>query len=99
VKQDAYTLHRHVMLRFTHNPYSVDKLMVVWECDLLELESLAKYNDMKINYIGNRRILENSASGSRKEKERPFHRLGVSVHISRQRIRRSPVFVRTNKGN
>jgi len=41
-KHDAYTLHRPVMKRFARNPYTVTN---VWECDLLDVQSYAKYNE------------------------------------------------------
>ena len=49
-KQDAYTLHRQVRKRFPRNLYSVTNVMDVWECDLVDVSSLGKYND-KYNYI------------------------------------------------
>ena len=36
--------------RFPCNPYSVTNVMDVWECDLVDVRSLGKYND-KYNYI------------------------------------------------
>jgi len=44
-EQDAYTLHRPVWKRFARNPYTVTNVMDVWECDLLDVQSYAKYND------------------------------------------------------
>ena len=44
-EQDAYTLHRPVMKRFARNPYTVTNVKDVWECDLLDVHSYAKYND------------------------------------------------------
>jgi hypothetical protein len=46
VLQDAYTQHRPIRKRFLSNPYNVTNLMDVWECDLLRVHFLAKYNDM-----------------------------------------------------
>ena len=57
--------------------------MEVWECDLVDLQSLAKYNDMHRYIICNRYVYEIYVSGPRKDKERPIYRLSVSVHISR----------------
>ena len=37
---------RPVRNRFARNPYTVDNVPDVWECDLLDLQSLGKYNDM-----------------------------------------------------
>jgi len=44
-KDDAYTLHRLVRKRFASNPYTVTKVMYVWECDLFYAQAYAKYND------------------------------------------------------
>jgi len=44
-EQDAYTLHRPVRKRFARNPYTVTNVRDVWECDLLDVQSYAKYND------------------------------------------------------
>jgi hypothetical protein len=45
LKQDAYTMHRPVRNRFPRNPYSVDNIIDVWKFDLVDVQSLAKYND------------------------------------------------------
>ena len=42
-KQHAYTLHRAVRKRFHRNPYTVNNINDVWECDLVQ--GLSKYND------------------------------------------------------
>jgi transposase InsO family protein len=44
-KQEAYTLHRKVRKRFPRNPYSVNNVHDVWECDLVDVQGLSKYND------------------------------------------------------
>ena len=46
----AYTLHRPVRKHFARNPYTVTNVRDVWECDLLDEQSYAKYND-KFRYI------------------------------------------------
>ena len=38
-------MHRPVRKRFPMNPYSVNNAMEVWECDLVDVQALAKYND------------------------------------------------------
>jgi hypothetical protein len=45
LKQDAYTLHRGVRKRFPRNPYSVNNINDVWECDLIDVQGLSKNND------------------------------------------------------
>ena len=44
-QQDAYTLHRPVRKRFPRNPYSVDNIMDVWECDLIDVQALSRHNE------------------------------------------------------
>jgi transposase InsO family protein len=43
--QDTYTLHRQVRKKFPRNPYTVNNLMDVWECHLIVVPKLARYND------------------------------------------------------
>ena len=45
-QEEAYTMHKPVTKRFLRNPYTVSNLTDVWECDLLDVQSLATYNDM-----------------------------------------------------
>jgi len=44
-KQDAYTLHRQVRKRIPRNPYSVNNILDVFECDLVDVQALSKHND------------------------------------------------------
>jgi hypothetical protein len=44
-KQDTYTLHRPVRKRFPRNPYTVTNVLDFWECDIVDLQDLAKFND------------------------------------------------------
>ena len=50
--QNTYALHKQVRKRFPRNPYTVTNIDDVWEMDLADLSSLAKYND-KFNYLLN----------------------------------------------
>jgi hypothetical protein len=45
-QQFAYTLHRPVRNQFFRNPYTVTNVIDVWECDVLDVQFLAKYIDM-----------------------------------------------------
>ena len=45
LKQDAFTKHRPTHRRFPRNPYTVTNILDVWECDLMDMRSLSKYND------------------------------------------------------
>ena len=38
-------MHRPVRKGFPSNPYTVTNVMDVWECDLMDMQSLSKYND------------------------------------------------------
>ena len=43
--QNTYNLHKQIRNRFPRNPYTVTNIDDVWEMDLADLSSLAKYND------------------------------------------------------
>ena len=43
-KQDTYTLHRPIGKRFARNPYTVNNVMDVWECDLVDVRDLGRFN-------------------------------------------------------
>jgi hypothetical protein len=45
LKQDIYALHRSVRKKFTRNPYNVTNIFDVWECDLIVIQNVSKYND------------------------------------------------------
>jgi len=44
-KQDPYILHRPIRRRFARNPYSVNNVMDVWKCDLVDDRAVAKFNN------------------------------------------------------
>ena len=44
-KQDTYTLHRPIRKLFARKPYSVINVMDVWECDLVDVRTLGRFND------------------------------------------------------
>jgi hypothetical protein len=44
LQQDAYTMHRSLRKRFPRNPYVVTNIMDVWEFNLVDVQSFAKYN-------------------------------------------------------
>jgi len=44
-KQEAYTLHRQVRKRFPRNPHSVNNILEVFECDLVDVQALSKHNE------------------------------------------------------
>ena len=43
--QDSYTLRRPVGKKFLRDPYRVNNIMDVWECDLVDVQGLSKDND------------------------------------------------------
>jgi len=43
--QDTYTLHRPVRRKFSRNPYTVNNLFDVLECDLIEVKAFGKFDD------------------------------------------------------
>ena len=43
--QDAYTMHSPARRRFLRNHYIVTNLKEFWESDILDMQSLSKYND------------------------------------------------------
>jgi hypothetical protein len=45
LRQDACTLHGPVRRRVPRNPYSVNNILDVWECDLLVVQSLSKFSN------------------------------------------------------
>ena len=44
-KRVAYTFHRPVRKRFARTTYTVNNVIDVGECDLLDVQAYAKYND------------------------------------------------------
>jgi len=81
--QDAYMIHRPARRRFLHNPYTVSNIRDVWECDILNMQSLAKYNDTYRYILSVIDVFSNkSTSGAHKDEERPCSHLGVSIPIT-----------------
>jgi hypothetical protein len=50
-KQDAYTLHKPVTKHFPSNPYTVNKFMDMWECDLVDIQAVSKFHDNYKNLL------------------------------------------------
>jgi len=98
-KQDAYTLHRPIRKRFERNPYTVNNVMDVWECDLEDVRALGRFND---NYNC---ILSVIDVFSKFLHQVPLRsKTGTAVASAFTSIfedssrRRRPVWVRTDKG-
>jgi hypothetical protein len=45
-KQDAHTQHRKISKRFPRNPYSVNIINDLWECDLVDVRSLTTVSNI-----------------------------------------------------
>ena len=43
--QEPYTLHKPLRRRFPRNPYTVNNLFDLWECDLVNVQAFSKSND------------------------------------------------------
>jgi len=98
-KQDAYTLHRPIRMRYALNPYTMYNVMDVWEYDLVEVRALGKFND-KYKYVLSvidvfskylHLVHLRSKTGTAVASE------FISIFEDFNR-RRSPVWVRTEKG-
>ena len=50
--QNTYTFHKPLPKSFPRNPYTVTNIDDIWEMDLANLSSIAKYND-KYKYLLN----------------------------------------------
>ena len=37
-------MHKQLRHRFARNPYTVNNILDVWECDLIDVQSLSKFN-------------------------------------------------------
>jgi len=44
--QEIYTMNRSVRKKCLSNPYTVSNIMHLWQCDILDVKSIAKYHDM-----------------------------------------------------
>ena len=50
-QQDAHTNHKPVRKRFPRNSYSVSNILVVFEANLVDVQSIAKHNDNHRNLL------------------------------------------------
>ena len=81
--KDAYTLHLPVRKLFARNPYTVTNVGDVRECDLLDVQSYAKYNDNYRYILSVIDVFSKSLSNSCEDNERTSSQRVVSVHIRR----------------
>jgi len=49
--QDEYTLHKSLRRPFPRNRYTVNNILDVWECDLIDVQSLSRFNDNHKNLL------------------------------------------------
>ena len=98
-KQDAYTLHRPIRKRFARNPYTVNNMMDVCECDLVDVRALGRFND---NYKYILSVIDVFSKFLHLVSLRP--KTGAAVASAFTSIckdlnrRRRPVWARTDKG-
>jgi len=103
LKQDAYTLHRPVRKRFPRNPYTVNNINDVWESDLVDVQSLGKYNDgikyllTVIDVFSKYLHIIPLRSKTGKAVTTAFQTILKDPKYSKP-IRRRPVWVRTDRG-
>jgi len=102
-KQDAYTLHRQVRKRFPRNPYSVNNILDVFECDLVDVQALSKHNDghkyllTVIDVFSKFLHKVPLKSKSRKDVSSAFRSV-LQDPIYLNPFKRRPIWVRTDKG-
>jgi len=101
-KRDAYTLHRPVRKRFARNPYTVTIVMVVLECDLLDIQAYAKYNNnykflISATYVFSKFLFLIPV----KTKSGPALNTAFlsKLYDDPKKTSQLPVWVRTHKGN
>jgi hypothetical protein len=100
--QNAYTLHKPVRKHCQRNPYTVNNLMDVWECDLVDVQSLGKYDNYKylptvINVFSKYLQVVPLKSKVGPTVTTAFRSIFKDPRYSKP-IRRCPIWVRTNKG-
>jgi len=78
-KQDAYTLHRPIRKRFARNPYTVNKVLCVLECDLVDVRALGKFNDNYKHMFSVTDIFQISTSGPSQVKDRYSPCVGIYI--------------------
>ena len=102
-QQDAYTLHRPVRKRSPRNPYNVDNIMDVWECDLVDVQALSWHNDgvkyllTVIDVFSKFLHMFPLKSKSGKDVSAAFQSVLKDSRYLKP-FKRSPVWVRTDKG-
>ena len=101
--QDAYTLHRPVRKRNPRNPLTVNKIMDVWEWDLVDVQWLSKHNDGFKNLLSVIHVFSkhlhvvplNSKTG-------PSLTAAFQLFLKYRRyskpVRRRPVWLQTDRG-
>ena len=101
-KQDSYTLHRPIRHRFPRNPYSVNNVFGVFECDFVDVQTLSKYDSYKylltvIDVFSKFLHIVPLKSKTIKDVSSAFHSILQDPKYSKP-IKRRPIWVRTDKG-
>ena len=101
LRQVAFTRHRPTRRRFPSYPYTVTNMTDVWECDLMDMRSLSKYND-RYKYLLS--VIDFFTKYLHVVPLRPKTGTAVSSAFRSilakysKPVRSRPVWVRTNKG-
>ena len=80
-------MHKQLRHRFPRNPYTVNNILDVWECDLIDVQSLSKFNG-NFKYLLTvidvfSKFLHNI---SPKIKDRPHRNISLSIDSQRPEI-------------
>jgi len=82
--QHAYTMHKSLRRRFPRNPYTVNNILDVWECDLIDVQFLNKFND---NYKYLLKVIDVFfdilTHRSSKIEDRPYRNIWLSIDSQR----------------
>ena len=102
-KQDAYTLHKPVRKHFPRNPYTANNVMDVWECDLVDVQALARFNSSykflltAIDVFSKFLHIVPLKSKTGKDVTLAFLSIFKDLKYSKP-FRRRPIMLRTDKG-
>jgi len=102
-KDDAYILHRPIRKRFPRNPYSVNNVLDVFDCGLVDVQAINKHNDgykyllAVIDVFSKFLHIVPLKSRTGKDVSSAFHSILQDRKYSKP-IKRRPIWVRTDKG-
>ena len=93
-------LHRPVKKRLARNPYTVHNVMAVWECDLVDVMALGKYNDKYVYILSVTDIFSKFLHlvPLRSKPGTAVSSAFQSIFMDPRYSTRRPIWLRTNKG-